>query len=312
MGYKLRNLPTTQSSDAELADYMEYQCLMSDEKSYSTTSGNSSMGILYDDNTDAGIEGNEMNYDFCEALAEIDDREQKSNGKYPFIAEIDTIKLKEGIKPYVLDIYKFLLLATRENMKSGKVANNLDGTELFERLCAAVIKNYFGPNSKAYVFGTGAVDYKPFHEKVQDFLDTIQEGKYFFRHPDGDLGQQKDGKIDVVFFIPFADNNKGQFMGFGQCKTGTNWRASISQLIPSAFSESYIQPPLAFIPITLFFVSESFTENWEELTRNSRGIIFDRSRIMEYIPDKLDAELLSNIKLWNEGVIDRDQRNLHK
>lgn len=308
MGYNLRGLPSTQASYAELADYMEYQCLVSDEKSYSTTSGNSSMGILYDDNTDAGIEGNETNYDFSEALAEVDDRENKSNGKYPFVAEVDTIKIKDDVESHILDIYTFLLLATRENMKSGKVANDLDGTELFEQLCAAVVKNYFGPNSKAQVFGTGAVENKPFHEKVQDFLDTIQEGKYIFRHPDGDIGQQKDGKIDVVIFIPFADNNKGQFMGFGQCKTGTNWRASISQLIPSAFSESYIQPPLAFIPITLFFVSESFTEKWEELTRNSRGIIFDRSRIMEYIPDNLDAELLNNIKLWNEGVIARDQR----
>lgn len=308
MGYNLRDLPSTQASYAELADYMEYQCLVSDEKSYSTTSGNSSMGILYDDNTDAGIEGNETNYDFSEALAEVDDRENKSNGKYPFVAEVDTIKIKDDVESHILDIYTFLLLATRENMKSGKVANDLDGTELFEQLCAAVVKNYFGPNSKAQVFGTGAVENKPFHEKVQDFLDTIQEGKYIFRHPDGDIGQQKDGKIDVVIFIPFADNNKGQFMGFGQCKTGTNWRASISQLIPAAFSESYIQPPLAFIPITLFFVSESFTEKWEELTRNTRGIIFDRSRIMEYIPDNLDAELLNNIKLWNEGVIARDQR----
>ena len=308
MGYKLRDLPSTQASDAELADYMEYQCLVSDEKSYSTTSGNSSMGILYDDNTDAGIEGNEINYDFSEALAEVDDRENKSKGKYPFVAEVDTIKIKDDVESYIIDIYTFLLLATRENMKGGKIANDLDGTELFEQLCATVVKNYFGPNSKSFVFGTGAVENKPFHAKVQDFLDTIHEGKYIFRKPDGDVGQQKDGKIDVVIFIPFADNNKGQFMGFGQCKTGTNWKASISQLIPSAFSESFIQPPLAFIPITLFFVSESFTDKWEELTRLSRGIIFDRNRIMEYIPDNIDAELLNKIRRWNEGVISRDQR----
>ena len=51
-------------------------------------------------------------------------------------------------------------------MKRNRVHGGVDGTLLFERLCANVAKNYFGGNGQSFVFGTA----KPgnFETKVRD------------------------------------------------------------------------------------------------------------------------------------------------
>lgn len=307
MTYRLRQIPSERSTLSELADYMEVQCLISDEKIYSTTSGNSTMGVIYDNYDEDEYDNNDFeddDFNFREALSEIEERNTKSNNNYPFISYDNVIKLKEDVNALTLDIYTFLLLATRENMNANKVANGLDGTALFEKLCAEVLHSYFGEKSEAFVFGTGGGN-QSFQAKVEDFLNRLKEG-LMFRRPDGDRGNQKDGKIDVVAFIPFADTNKGQFVAFGQCKTGTNWKGIATQLNPKSFCDSYITPAIGFTPIVVYMVSESFFEDWENTARNTGGILFDRSRIMNYLPAEISVELLNDIRSWNAGVLEKE------
>lgn len=301
MSYTLGQLPSSRSTLAEKADFMEYQCFISDENRYSAISGETAMGISYDEQDI----NSDDNYGFEDALSEIEDRWIYSGEKYPFETLTDSLKIRDDINSNILDIYKFLLLATRENMRNGRIADGIDGTALFEKLCAIVLKNYFGGNCVSFVFGTGQDNDVSFRIKAQDFFDKLNEGKLEFRVPDGDNNQQKDGKLDIVVFIPFADDKKGQFIAFGQCKTGTTWRSAISQLNPEVFCKTYCSPTPGFTPICVFMVAESFTENWELYQRSSNGILFDRSRIMNYLPDQIDAELLSNIKQWNMSVIER-------
>ena len=273
--------------------------MLSEEKVYSSISGESAMGISCDNvDTDSGDD-----YGFEDALSEIEDRLAYSKGKYPFETSTNSLRLRDGIDETVMDVYLFLLLATRENMSGGKNAGGLDGTALFEKLCALVLENYFGNNCSSYVFGTGQDENTSFRLKTQHFLDLLEEGKLEFRVPDSDSNRQKDGKIDVVAFIPFSDKKKGQFIAFGQCKTGTTWRSSISQLNPDAFCRTYCSPTPGFTPICVFMVAESFTENWELYQRSSRGILFDRTRIMSYLPENIDDELLTDIKKWNMSVL---------
>lgn len=46
MSYTLGQLPSSRSTLAEKADFMEYQCFISDEKRYSVISGGGSYGNI--------------------------------------------------------------------------------------------------------------------------------------------------------------------------------------------------------------------------------------------------------------------------
>lgn len=303
MSYQLGQIPSPHPTLSEVADFMEFQCLVDDSGSSSIVSVETAMGIPGDDDDDP-VEDSE-HYD-C-VLSVIYNRLLFSKGHYPFEALNRTIRIKTDVDGIVRDIYIFLLLSTRENMSSGKIADGIDGTALFEKLCAEVLKNYFGENCCSFVFGTGRDKNDTFENKVQAMLDLFNEGKLLYRRPDNEDNQQKDGKLDVVAFIPFVDSRKGQFIAFAQCKTGTSWRDSISQLNPYAFCELYSSPPPGFTPIAVFLVAESFEEKWERLLRNSRGLLFDRLRIMNYLPQQINEELLTDIRKWNNSVIKRYQ-----
>lgn len=305
MSYKLGQIPSLRATLAEIADFMECQCLISEGGVYSSVSGKSAMGISYDEDSENDeYEENEDEFpEVYEALAEIEDRNAFSGGCYPFIADVNSVRVREDIDSKVKDVYTFLLLATRENMSSGKIVEGTDGTALFEKLCASVLRNYFGESSKSFVFGTGQENNLAFSSKVQEMLDMLGEGKLAFRVPDNDTNHHKDGKLDVVVFIPFADSRKGQFIAFGQCKTGTNWRSAVSQLDPKVFCDSFCYPSPGFTPIAVFMVTEAFTDNWEFLLRSTNGLLFDRTRIMQYLPSEIEEDLLEQIRKWNAAVM---------
>lgn len=199
-------------------------------------------------------------------------------------------------------------------MKDNKKANDIDGTAIFERLCCCIMHEFFGSYSQSFVFGTGAVEGEGFYDKLGDMLSKLSEKGYSYRKPDGDNGMEKDGSVDVVTFIPFADSKKGQFIALSQCKTGLSWRTSISQLNPSSFSCSYVSPAFVFTPISVFMVAETLDDekgNWERLSRDSHGLLFDRCRLMQFVPEDLDTRdslLYHDMCQWNLGVMDRDGR----
>lgn len=304
MSYILREIPSHYATLSEIADFLEYQCIKNGNF-YSIISGTNAMSMMEDIDNEEDSVLNEIKDKFHEALSEIEVRLNDTNGNYPFCAETNVIRKRDSNRQIDI-VYTFLLLATRENMKNNKVANNIDGTLLFEKLCAMVLQNFFGNSSESLVFGTGSGITENFQQKIERMLNTISEKGYFFRNPDNSNNRQKDSKVDIVVFIPFSDGKKGQFMALGQCKTGTSWHASISQLQPKAFSESFISPSFVFTPIAVFMVCESFHENWEYYQRNSGGFIFDRERIMEYLPQNIDDRLLEEIDSWNRAVLARD------
>ncbi len=303
MSYKLGFLPSIKATIAEMADFMEYECLMSGEDCFSVVSAKSAMGISSDE--DRSLEDSFPEVD--DALYEVEKRSTNSKMQYPFETTTNSIRVRQDVDGRIKDVYTFLLLSTRADMSVGKIAGGIDGTALFEKLCASVLGNYFGASCQSFVFGTGQDGNESFEEKVQKMLNRFDEGKLTFRSPDNDSRRQKDGKLDVVAFIPFADKRKGQFIAFGQCKTGTNWQASISQLNPKSFCELYSGPVPGFTPIAIFMVAEAFTESWEALSRSSNGILFDRTRIMNYLPQEIDETLLGQIRQWNSAVIERSK-----
>ena len=50
-------------------------------------------------------------------------------------------------------------------------------------------------------------------------------------------------------------------------------------------------------------MSESYgMDRWEERSRKA-GIVLDRTRIMDFLPDELDSELTGRIMEWNRAAL---------
>lgn len=303
MSYSLGQLPSGKATQDEIADYLEVKCILSDDDNFSIVEAAEDDGFVEDEDTVESL-GIDPYSTYADALLQIDERcKSITNNRYPFIGEQNSISISYDCSEYFKTIYTFLLFATRWKMGKDRIVQGKDGTLLFERLCNYVLSNYFGHYAQGIVFGTGAeTEDVGFEAKVMGMLDKFTEKGYIFRRPDGDCKRQKDGKVDLVAFIPFNDSRKGHFIAFGQCKTGTHWRDTLGQLNPRSFSDLYIQPPLAFSPVCIYMVSEACNDDWEQLARNSQGVLFDRTRLMQFVPDSIDEHLYDDITIWVNGI----------
>lgn len=315
---------------SEFADYLEFQTFVNGSISVASASSAITMPEdnevdTFEDSEEVGLVSAEMerspetifdiedlNYNsFDDVFGEIENRRRKANGNYPFRVNMMEVSRRDDIEPYISDIYLFLLLVTRMSMggpRQQKIQAGLDGTALFERLCAFVLKNFFGEHSESLVFGTGAERKLGFEEMVKYLISKLKEPGVDFNWPYNSQHAEKDGKVDIVLFIPFQDGQQGRFMAFGQCKTGQSWRPAVSQLNPPVFNKLYFKPTLTFDPIAVFMVSESFFEDWEIYQRSSNGFLMDRSRIMQFIPNDMEKDeqkkiLLSEIRSWNASAL---------
>lgn len=297
MSYKLGQLPSPGATRSENADFLEVQCFLSAEGSYSIVEAAQALGIVNDEE-DNRIE---QELSFFDVLSIIDERQRASNGNYPFVTDGYSVCINHECPKLAHDIYIYLLFATRHYMGETRVIEGLDGTALFEKLCAEVLKKYFGESSYSFVFGTGDNEHASFDDKIKNLISQLKEPKYAMRRPEGDTRHQRDDKLDVVAHIPFNDKRMGQFIAFAQCKTGDSWKTSIGLLKPSDFSKNYFDPVLNFTPITVNMVSESFSNDWERIARDV--VFFDRCRLMRFLPDAINPDLEKDINRWTNGVM---------
>ena len=288
-------------SPYKVADFLEFECIKAGTE-ISSLSYRSYLSMSDDEIDNDGVESSDdKSIAILDAgIAECSNRLGCCPDQYPFITGKGSLDLRPNSSWY-MDIYIFLLLTTRMNMKDQRVQGKLDGTELFESLCALVTKEYFGKHCHAEVFGTSAGG--SFKEKVESLLRSLcVRGQ--FREPEGSTGHQKDGNLDIVAWIPFSDKKDGQLIALGQCKTGTNWETLLPELDPEDFFALYSSQQPYAKPQKLFFVTESFGNyKWGERSA-SAGVLFDRTRIMEYLPETMDEELLAQIRLWNKAAIE--------
>lgn len=303
-------MPSPGAETNELADFAELKCWKS---------GSISVGqilsylVQIDDNEDnAGCDDSEdRNADLLEdVMKEIERRERACDSGYPFTlgprggflrcSESEPEKAQSAV-------YLYLLLATRLNMKDGRKHAGIDGTTLLEPLSAHAIGSYLGSKkAKSRVFETFAKG--SFEDKVGELCLDLREGSGF-QNKSGVSVRTRDGKLDVVAWIPFADGQPGQLIVFAQCKTGTNWIDSCSELQPRNFMDKYMERNLVVEPVKAFCVADAVDrERWEDVGI-SAGILFDRCRLVEHSSD-LPEKPLSEIRGWTleakKAVLDFD------
>lgn len=196
-------------------------------------------------------------------------------------------------------VYAFLLLATRLNMKTDRVHGGIDGTAIFEELAAESARDYLGPRSKSFVFGTAAQE-ASFKQKVEDLCASIGEGDGFSDRG-GDGQRQRDGKLDIVAWTPFSDELPSKLLVFGQCKTGTHFKDQLAQLQPDAFCRKWFLSQPTVTPVRAFFVSEALPRSCWRDTAIDAGLLFDRCRIVDFINDASDG-VLDKVQTWTSAA----------
>jgi len=293
-------IPSFRDDVSDIVDFFESECLKSEWGRTSFVSIHRAIALGDDEVEPSGIEDENdifLNKRFDEVCGEIQRRKEACGGRYPFTLKESgyVLNLELPIDDWITVSYAYLLFATRMNMLKDRVQGEIDGTLLFEKLSADVAKNYWGERADSFPFGTSMPGNFP--HKVDELCSKIGEGQGFYNR-NKSKPTEKDGKLDVVVWKSFEDKNTAKLIGFGQCKTGTHWENTITQLQPASFCQSWFQDMPAVHPVRLFFISDSFPlEQWYSIASSS-GIIFDRFRIMDFLSAPSEEPLENEIRTW--------------
>lgn len=293
-------IPTLRTSAQEWADFAEYKSLQNGKISLLQLI--KSPLLISDELIINGIEDDtdKFNNKTDDIAAEIKRRKIITRNQYPFeLKDNDyTLSYMHDDRLYNV-IYRFLLFATRLKMKNEKIQGNIDGTKLFERLSAEIAISFFGENSNVDVFGTSKADGRSFRTKLESISKRIGEGG---RIHENNGYQPQDDNIDVIAWKGFSDKKVSQIIAFGQCKTGTSWQDQLSELNSDYFCKTWFSEQPVITPLRMFFCAQYFPNEIWRPRANVAGLVFDRFRIIDYLPERIDKQLFLEIGQWCDAA----------
>ncbi len=289
-------IPTLRASSQEWADYAEYKALK--KGSISLLDLIKAPLLVSDELTINGTDDDTDKYiDKVDEIAlEIKCRILHTRNQYPFelLNQEYTLKFIKNDSLFNW-IYRFLLFSTRLKMTSHKIQNGLDGTQLFEALSAEIALSFFGENSNVDILGTSKADAGGFRRKLSQIAKRIGEGGQIHTN---EGYRPQDDNVDVIAWKGFSDKKVSQIIAFGQCKTGTSWQNRLSELNAESFCKTWFSQQPVLTPTRMFFCAQYFPHEIWRLRANEAGLVFDRFRIIDYLPTEIDEELFNRIKLW--------------
>jgi hypothetical protein len=119
-----------------------------------------------------------------------------------------------------------------------------------------------------------------------------------------------DGGLDLAVWRRFHDKRAGGLVGFAQCKTGESWRQHLGNKNPHSISHKYFKVPFVVEPLAIYMVPCRVDhDEWDNLMREHRGLLFDRCRITTF-GTRLTDEIIANCGTWLEAAIDREKQQL--
>lgn len=301
--FKLPTLPSARADLHELADFAELLAWQND--SVSAREILAYLGRTGDNDYNEGVDDeDDLNADALDdVMNEIDRRSKSCVRGYPFALDLKGTVLRHdpGDLSERAIVYRYLLLSTRLNMTADKVQADIDGTGLLEEISAAVLRCYLGyDRAQSVVFGTAIGG--TFRDKVDTLCRALGEGGCFEAWDPGPVNANDD-RLDSVAWIPFSDKRGGQLIIFCQCKTGSSWKGSTTQLQPDAFIKRWMKHrTFLVVPVRAFCVSESTCPNhWVGLVSYA-GLLFDRLRVVDFL-DRIESDLLERIRAWNAAAV---------
>lgn len=280
--FRIPDLPSPNDDAYVLADFVEIQALRYGHFSIQDLIASLSRLEEYDYSDEVPI-NDAVDLLAEEVFNELAVRASRSDNKYPFKLERKSVlSFDRGFDSNIADLYIFLLLSTRLNMKTESIRGEIDATKEFEYICADVVESYFGPASQVMVFGTSNVG--------KGFLDNLHSlcaswGEYAGPSKFAKSGSShiKDDGVDIIAWIPFADNSPSKVIAYGQCKTGTHYAEAFERLQPDGFNKVWLDRQPAVDPVRFFFITAGLPRGdfWYRSGVRS-GVLFDRFRIMNY------------------------------
>ena len=193
-------------------------------------------------------------------------------------------------------------------MRDNRRHFGIDGASLFEKLCAWVTRSYLGECAESIVFGT-ASETSGFRERIKHLCHRLGEGN---GAKDKVSPDARDGKLDVVAWKPFADSWQGKLIIFGQCKTRTEYRDTLTQLQSDAFCAKWLRERPAILPARAFFISEALSRSgasarhqWYERSTDA-GLLFDRCRTVDFC-DSVTDDVLEEVRTWTGAAAENNE-----
>ena len=298
--FKWPGNPSPKASPHELADFAELQVWQ--RNNVSATDLSRLLGRLGEnDYTDGVVEEEDLPEDIAATFHEIERRAANCNVGYPFAVDDHGYILREkrDVRYVKQVIYKYLLLATRLNMRDNRFHGGVDGTLVFEELSAEVARNYLGPRAESLVFGTAAT-LGNFAERINSLCHNLGEGGQFVNRNQA-LPTEQDGKLDVIAWKSFSDRRVGKLSLFGQCKTGTDYRDTLTRLQPDAFGRKWLYDQPVVTPVRVFFVAEALLNSrWYNAAVDS-GLLFDRCRIVDFC-ENIGDSVFGKVITWTTAA----------
>lgn len=299
-------IPGKHSDNQEWADYAEFHSVAQSISFFNLVRP---VSLISDEIDISGIDddSDRLRQKADSIANEVRNRNRQLGDLYPYKLENKDYSIKFGNSGDLHEwIYLFLLLSTRVNMGKHRIINEIDGALLFEHLCAEVSKEYFGKYTDVDIIGTSNSDSTNFRAKLEEIFTKIGEGGELH---DNSNYRVQDDKVDIIAWIRFADKNPSTFIAFGQCKTGTSWVDRLSELNARAFCNKWFTRQPVLTPIRMFFTAQYFPRDLWYVRASEAGLVFDRFRILEYLPEKLDENIVEKIKIWCEGVMEKYTSN---
>lgn len=319
-------LDISASTDAivDLADWVEISTFINDDKSVSKEDLVRALMRAGSDRAEG-----EFREKAAETFDELSNRFEAMEqvgvpaptSAYPF--EVDGDLLRREADPFDAEhsglVYTFLLGITRASMDSrSRQLRDIDPTQLFERVCAESLCQFWGGRSSlsdVFVTGTsnkalGARVQRRFEKLINQLANHLHEGVGW--KPEAKSPGTGDGGLDLAVWRKFGDKRPGGLVGFAQCKSGDHWRDHLGRHNPGSICHRFFRKPLILPPLPIYMVPCRVSlDDWEHVMKQHSGILFDRCRIARF-GTGLDSELLDSCKKWLEAVIERERQLLIK
>ncbi|RDV06933.1 hypothetical protein DXH95_05940 [Sphingorhabdus pulchriflava] len=234
----------------------------------------------YDVGADADVERwerDDLAFDSAvgQAREEIERRVAIMGASYPFQLDGGSLVYTKSNSGF----YEFCLAASlAEQITSGA---NVGFPRLFERLCALLVQEFFGPYAKSFHVGSPRQPdgHSQFGAAMRDA--HLMTGEFIWS-PDPDLPTDVthtgDEGVDFIVWAKPPDQRIGSAFVLGQCACGDDWTEKFNDADLKRYRKwfnplSYIEPLFAFA--TPYHVADGFLG---EASRRA-GLVFDRARL---------------------------------
>ncbi|MBC8447855.1 MAG: hypothetical protein H8D78_08900 [Chloroflexi bacterium] len=249
-----------------LADWLELHALCSPDH-------NSSRGDLESALRTAALleldDDEEIELKLLEVFWELEERARAAEQAYPFDLAFrgGVLELRSNWESF--PAYVFCLCLSYFGSEDAAPR------KLFEEVSRLAARGYL--QGEAVGFGSPRTELpRSFSVAIAELCQRIGEGEGYSDQPSL---SRKDDRLDLVAWKEFVDRHPSKVLMFGQCASGWNWEAKLTELQPKAFCDHWMQEtPVSPLISSLFIPHRIEPSKWKWVARNA-GIVFDRCRI---------------------------------